>query len=313
MQLRAFTAADLGEAGALLARRHAAHRALEPLLDNRFTDPDTAGAEVAELWDRPDASGAVAFVGGRMVGYLVGVHRPGDGWGPNVWVEPAGYAVEEPETVRDLYGMAAQRWVDEGHRAHYAIVPAGAAEPWYRLAFGQQQVYAMCEPYTPESGPVPVRRARPGDLDALAELDLELPVHQRLSPVFSAKEPPTLDEAREDWSEVFEDTRYPAFVAELDGEVVGLAYGCDLTLSGMHTGPARPDNAGYLSFAVVRPHARGRGIGGALGRAVLAWCAEAGYRAAVTDWRATNLLSSRAWPRLGFRPTFHRLHRLVGY
>jgi GNAT superfamily N-acetyltransferase len=112
---------------------------------------------------------------------------------------------------------------------------------------------------------------------------------------------------------VLEDTRYPAFVAELDGRVVGSAFGCDLTLSGTHTGLARPDSAGYLSFAVVRPDARGRGIGGALGRAVLAWIAEAGYRAAVTDWRATNLLSSRAWPRLGFRPAFHRLHRLVGY
>ena len=33
----------------------------------------------------------------------------------------------------------------------------------------------------------------------------------------------------------------------------------------------------------------------------------------VTDWRVTNLLSSRAWPALGFTETFLRLHRLVGY
>jgi len=25
----------------------------------------------------------------------------------------------------------------------------------------------------------------------------------------------------------------------------------------------------------------------------------------------TNLLSSRAWPRLGFRPTYYRLHRAI--
>lgn len=31
----------------------------------------------------------------------------------------------------------------------------------------------------------------------------------------------------------------------------------------------------------------------------------------VTDWRMTNLPSSRAWPRLGFRPTFHRLFRAI--
>jgi hypothetical protein len=32
-----------------------------------------------------------------------------------------------------------------------------------------------------------------------------------------------------------------------------------------------------------------------------------------TDWRVTNLLSSRTWPRLGFVESFVRLHRLVGY
>jgi hypothetical protein len=37
----------------------------------------------------------------------------------------------------------------------------------------------------------------------------------------------------------------------------------------------------------------------------------AGYRVAVTDWRATNLLSSRTWPRLGFRQSFLRLHRRI--
>ena len=30
----------------------------------------------------------------------------------------------------------------------------------------------------------------------------------------------------------------------------------------------------------------------------------------VTDWRVTNLLSSRFWPRRGFRTSFLRLHRL---
>lgn len=31
----------------------------------------------------------------------------------------------------------------------------------------------------------------------------------------------------------------------------------------------------------------------------------------VTDWRMTNLSASRAWPALGFRPTFFRLHRAI--
>jgi hypothetical protein len=30
-----------------------------------------------------------------------------------------------------------------------------------------------------------------------------------------------------------------------------------------------------------------------------------------TDWRAVNLLSSRFWPRRGFRPQYLRLYRSV--
>jgi hypothetical protein len=31
----------------------------------------------------------------------------------------------------------------------------------------------------------------------------------------------------------------------------------------------------------------------------------------VTDWRVTNLLSSRFWPRQGFRPVVYRLTRRI--
>jgi hypothetical protein len=31
----------------------------------------------------------------------------------------------------------------------------------------------------------------------------------------------------------------------------------------------------------------------------------------VTDWRVTNLLSSRFWPRRGFRLSFLRLYRSI--
>ena len=41
--------------------------------------------------------------------------------------------------------------------------------------------------------------------------------------------------------------------------------------------------------------------------------AQAGFPSIASDWRVTNLLSSRAWPALGFRDTFMRLHRAVGH
>ncbi len=316
MELGRFTDADIEAAGALLARRHAAQRRVEPLLAPRFEDAGEATREVAQLWQAAGASGAVARSAGRVVGFMLGTSKSGDSWGPNVWVEVAGHAAEDPETVRDLYAVAAARWVEEGRTAHYAVVPATDAalvDAWFRLGFGQQQVYAIRE--APRDGypPEHVRRARPDDAAALAPLDLVLPQHQALAPVFSPQPVPTLAEARAEWVETLDDKEYATFVADQDGAVVGVAVGCSLEKSAMHSGLARPDNAGFLAFAAVHPHARGRGVGQALGRAVLTWIRDSGYRAAVTDWRATNLLSSRTWPRLGFRPTFLRLHRVTGY
>jgi hypothetical protein len=56
-------------------------------------------------------------------------------------------------------------------------------------------------------------------------------------------------------------------------------------------------------------HLDDAGAGRMLGERILALAPEAGYPTLVTDWRMTNLTSSRTWPRLGFRPTFYRLFR----
>jgi len=138
---------------------------------------------------------------GRAVGYLLGTPRPGAVWGANVWVEAAGHAVEQAETIRDLYRVAAARWVEQGRTAHYAVVPASdeaLVDAWFRLGFGQQQVHALREAYPPEVVPTygfEIRPARAADIPALATLVLVLPVHQALSPVFSAGPVPTLAEA----------------------------------------------------------------------------------------------------------------------
>ena len=313
------TDAHLPDAGRLLAERHRRHRTQQPLLPSRYEDAEAAEAEVVAAWKAEGASGAVALRDGEVVGFLVGAPRTSPLWGPNVWVEAAGQAVEEAEVLRDLYAAAASRWVEKGHKAHYALVPThdeSLVRAWFRLGFGQQQAHAVRAVPTGRPAPpphLPVRPARLEDVPALAPLALELPRHQATAPTFSAGEMPTLEEAAEEWREDLEDPGFACFVAEHDGQVVGCAVGCSVEKSGAHAGLARPDNAGLLAFAAVSPPARGLGAGRALGNAVLGWAADQGFVSVVTDWRTTNLLSSRAWPALGFEETFLRLHRLIGY
>ena len=322
--VRPFQADDVPAAGALLAARHRAHRLSCPLLSPRYENDSAAAAQVAATFAQPGASGAVGLQDGGIAGFVLGTPKDSPVWGPNVWVDAAGHAAAEPELVRDMYGLASARWVQETRTAHYVLVPASDEDllrAWYRLGFGQQQAHAVRAPpgEPPASEPpaaqpkVVVRRAERNDLPALARLEVELPRQQSLAPVFSPSPVPSYEECLAGWEEDFDDPVYTTFVAELEGAVVGSSIGCPLEIAGGHPPLTRPDHAGFLAFAAVFPHARGFGAGRALGEAVIAWTAQAGYDCVVTDWRVTNLLSSRTWPRLGFKESFLRLHRLVGY
>jgi GNAT superfamily N-acetyltransferase len=97
------------------------------------------------------------------------------------------------------------------------------------------------------------------------------------------------------------------FVAERREGVVGTSV--------VH--PADPDlgvpgDAVYLATLVVVPEERGSGAGSALTSHVLEWAKDEGFGSVVIDWRVPNLLASRHWEAWGFRPTFHRLHRVIG-
>ncbi|MDI1466309.1 GNAT family N-acetyltransferase [Catellatospora sp. KI3] len=319
LEVRPFAADDIPAAAELLAQRHRRHRQAQPLLSPRYEHASAAEEAVRAAAEAEHASGAVALRGGALVGYLIGSPKTSYTWGENMWVEAAGQAADEPEAMRELYALAADRWVAEGRKAHYVLTPADDVDlvrAWFRVGFGQQHAHglrALPRPGELAAPKVSIRRAERADIPVLAELDIALPEHQARTPVFSAARPPTLQESLGEWGEDFDDPDFTTFVAVHDGEVIGSAVGCALEKSGSHTTLARPENAGFLGFAAVLPHARGLGAGRTLGEAVLAWAAETGYASVVTDWRVTNLLSSRAWPALGFQESFVRLHRLVGY
>ncbi len=318
LEIVPFTADHVPGAAGLLAERQRAQRRTEPALAARYEDPAATLPEIEALLAADGASGVVALDRTGPVGFLLGTHRDDAGWGPNVWVEAAGQAVREPELARDLYAAAAARWVEQGRTSHHVIVPAtdsALVDAWFRVGFGHQHVHALREVAPGDESGTPtgvtVRRPTRDDIPALARLERVLPQHQQLSPVFSSPVPPTQEEAEAEWRADFDDWQLTTFVGELEGRVVGSAIGCPLTVSSMHRGLADVDDAGFLGFAAVEPEWRGRGVGGALLDAVHAWARETGYPTLVTDWRMTNLLSSRMWSHRGFRPTFFRLFRAV--
>ena len=318
LELVPFSDEHLEDGARLLAARHTPHRSGEPLLPQRFEEPAAAHDELERAWRANGASGAVALRGGRGGGYLIAAPRdPGD-WGENVWVEAAGHAVDEAEDVRDLYGAAAARWVDEGRTRHYVLVSASDAasvSAWFRLGFGQQQGHGIREvPAGTEMRPpdgVEIRRPREDEIESLLELDLALPRHQRSSPVFSERPLPGEQELREEWARTLSGDEEEVLVGYRDGKPLACWSVVPAELSSHFRGLTLPERACYLAFASTVPEARCSGIGVALTDASLARAAETGYEVMVTDWRVTNLLASRFWPRRGFRTFLLRLYRSI--
>ena len=299
-----FSEAHVEAAAALLAERHERHRTAFPQLP---ADPDY-GAEIGALL----ADGATgAFTDGA---YVLGRPDAPERWGPNMWVGAAGHAASDPERLRDVWAEAAAGWFDQGVRAHYALVPATDApllDAWFRLGFGAQHGHGIIE--IPErEWPAGVREATLEDVEALVEVGPFLSRHQRASPVFSSVPEQTADVVRADVLDDFATDGVVNLVYEAEGRIVGDFFVCPLELSSAHTGLARPPGAAFLGFAVTHPEARGSGAGVALTDASFAWARARGYETMVTDWRETNLLSSRFWPRRGFRTSFLRLHRWIG-
>jgi len=224
--------------------------------------------------------------------------------------------VRETELVRDLYAEAAARWVDEGRTSHYVYVPAHDTElvdAWFRLGFGAQHAFGIRElpEETSRVDGVVTRSAEERDVEALVRLAPALHDHQVLSPVFT--KPQEIDD-EENRAEAREDIANPEIgnlVAEVDGRIVGNLYVVPIEMSPAHQGWAEPKRFAHIGWAAVEPDVRGSGAGLALTHAAFAWARERGCRGIVADWRVTNLLASRFWPKRGFRTTFLRLHRAI--
>jgi GNAT superfamily N-acetyltransferase len=300
----AFTDEHVDAAAAVLAERHAAHLALEPLLPHR-TD---FAAQVEK--EREEGTGAVAVEGGEVVGYLLGNRRE-DFLGPHIWSHVAGHAVRDPELVRDLYAAAAGRWVEAGLTRHFVFVPAirQLVEPWLRVTFGISAALAARETSPDEEvgDGVAVRLSTPEDTPVAAAFDRVLAQHLTEPPSFSFFTLPSEQEYLDEWRNVHGEPEFTHFVAERDGRPVG-----HLLLYRRPEGDLRiPPQSIDLANAATDPAERGDGAGVALTNFALRWAYEHGYTTMITDWRMSNLLASRFWPRRGFRETFLRLYRSI--
>jgi ribosomal protein S18 acetylase RimI-like enzyme len=255
-------------------------------------------------------TGAEARRDGARVSHLVGRLDEAESRGKHVWVGLEDHSLapgESPELYADVYAEAGDPWVAQGHLTHIVLVPDDQSilQAWFRLGFGQEQVHARAPTLATAPGPAPegvtIRQAGPDDIEAVLDMAGIITSHQAGKPVWSGVRLRDREEIREDWEEFLADETAVILLAERDGMPIGYA----ATYAGDEPGVA------HLPVAGTQPDVRGVGVGRALAEHLLHRAHEDGYRTVLADWRSTNLLASRFWPRLGFVPTHRRLRRDV--
>lgn len=191
---------------------------------------------------------------------------------------------------------------------------AALVDVWFRLSFGLEQEYALLDleryPQTgrPPAG-VKIRRASPADRQTLVDLSDIIWRHQTDAPVWGIHLPEQESEDHADWAALVDDPTATVWLALEQGQAIG--FQCFFPAEEAADNLLTPPQCVELSVAGTRAASRGRGIGLALTRHSLTHARSRGYRHCLTDWRSTNLLASRFWPRQGFRPVAYRLVRRV--
>ena len=294
---------DRDELAALAAAEHTRDRVADDLLGPATGDPAT----VRPLLD--DLTGTVLRRDGAVAAAWLG--RPGGG----AEAAPVFGLIGDPLALQDAYATQAARWLGDGHRTHTAVVRA--ADPARHaalvdLGFGHEQAYAVLDLTAPDAGRAGVPAGvdvRPGTEDDLADIVPLAPVigrHQVASPVFARVGAEFFDQLEESHREELADPEAHYLVARVDGAAVGFAIWYD----GID-GPFMASSYAELSVAAVSEKARGRGVGLALTAATIDAVREQGVSRLATDWRTTNLLSSRFWPARGFRVVGWRMSRTI--
>lgn len=294
--------------------------ALLPAAETLFGDGYPSAA-VRAAWERPNAAGMAALRSGELVAYLLGDPVINEHWGRSAWTRLAGCGVapgQDPDLLRDLYAALGERWVRAGCFSHFVLARADDAallRLWFSLSFGIEQVHGLLSletlPTSRREAPpgLTIRRADEEDRSRMEALSSIIWRHQVRAPVWGIHLPEDDHSRRQSWGDLTTDPEATLWLAFLEGELAGAQVYFPHPVT--PADPTVPEGCIELSVAATVEAARGRGVGTALTHHALEQARAAGYRYCATDWRSTNLLSSRFWPALGFQPVAYRLVRRV--
>jgi GNAT superfamily N-acetyltransferase len=296
------------DVAALIAREQQHVRDRGVPLPVRYLDTAVCGAALRDLLSE-GFSGFVARRGARPVGVMCGKTFDGVGFVPahGIALDPG--APDPSKVMVELFAELAPVLLADGavrvtvdQVDHFALAIA-----LFDLGFGRGSVFAVRGTETLDAEPaVEVRVGTAADLDSIAALShIEL-LYRSTSPMYALDQNRSLAETHAVHERLLH-----------DGAIHLLARrpGCDVGLLTIeHTTPAPRLCAAaspYIGATATDPDARRSGVGRALVHASIEWARARGHDMISVDFDSRNPLSRPFWLGNGFRPTGHRLRRVL--
>jgi len=319
-RVEALSSSTVADAAALIAREHQYVRDRGVQLPAHGFDAAACAASLRGLVSE-GISGFVARRGDHAVGVMVGTTLDGVGFVPahGVALDPA--ALDPTRVMAELFAELAPVLVADGavRVTVDQVVHENLAIAMFDLSFGRGGVFAVRETETREietretevrdvdpTVEVEVRVGTGADLDSIAAPSHIEYLYRSTPPMYALDHTRSLDETRADHERLL-DHGAVHLLGRRSGRDVGL-----LTIEQATPAPRLcATGSPYIGPTATDPDARGTGVGRALVKASLEWARDGGHEMISVDFDSANPVSRPFWLSNGFRPTGHRLRRVL--
>lgn len=319
MNIITFEPKHLEEAAELLAQRHKQERVDCSFLPTVYEQSEMAYKAIKAISEKPLTEGIVAIENGNIIGYMLGTMLAEDYLGDKSqgWIYLPAHAAIDPKIYADMYAVISDNWVREGCLHHFTLVAANnhaVQDEWFSLSFGREQAHGaltfdMLLKKEIKLNDLTIRSPQAQDEAAFREMSNWISKYQTGTPIFAPVTLESMNAQTDSFVELLEDDEATMFLAFKDEKLV--AYHLYYPIEADDSDMLHPENAAELVVAATHPEERGSGIGRLLTEYSFQHIKAIGYDYCVTDWRNTNILSARFWPKMGFTPTHYRLARRI--
>ena len=302
----------LEEAATLAAANYRAGQEGEPLLPERFRQPESMLPLLKDIVGR--GPGVAALADSRLAGFLLSrIVAPRAE--RMAWVPDYGHGVADPggrATYREMYAAVSRQWAAEGCFTQSVSIQThdrDAIEAWFTLGFGLTWVDALrdLEPAAGADEEVEIRPARQDDRAVLVSLEVELVRHLTSPPTSLTYPEDPEDHVRQSWAKEPVDITWIAF---RDGEALGFLT-ADPPGGGNPVTARADERTAGVGGIFVKESARNRGVATSLLNRSLEWARSEGHERYATDFESANVQAHRFWLGKGFRPVVHTVLRRI--